>query len=208
MMKVMIGSNATILVIHLIITAREKLLVMCIASDLGLLAKQGANGKTLVIVNDLKSTKPLSGIQVELYDFQQQLITQATTGSDGKAELQSTSKPFAIIAKSGTQRGYMKLIDGESLSLSNFDVGGEQVSRGLKGMIYGERGVWRPGDSLYLSFILEDKMKLLPGNHPVIFELQNPQGQITSRLVRSSSENGFYNYLQQLRHQMRLQAIG
>jgi uncharacterized protein YfaS (alpha-2-macroglobulin family) len=27
-----------------------------------------------------------------------------------------------------------------------------------------------------------------------VFELQNPQGQVTSRLVRSSSENGFYKF--------------
>ena len=45
-----------------------------------------------------------------------------------------------------------------------------------------------------MSFILEDKLKLLPPNHPVVFELQNPQGQVTSRLVRSSSENGFYKF--------------
>ena len=60
--------------------------------------------------------------------------------------------------------------------------------------MYGERGVWRPGDSLYLSFILEDKLKLLPPSHPVVFELQNPQGQVTSRLVRSNPENGFYKF--------------
>jgi uncharacterized protein YfaS (alpha-2-macroglobulin family) len=40
-----------------------------------------------------------------------------------------------------------------------FDVGGSEVQRGLKGMIYGERGVWRPGDSLHIAFILEDKGK-------------------------------------------------
>jgi len=38
-----------------------------------------------------------------------------------------------------------------------FDVGGETVQEGLKGFIYGDRGVWRPGDSLYLMFVLEDK---------------------------------------------------
>lgn len=165
-----------------------------IASDLGLIAKRGGDGNTVVVVNDLKTTKPVSGVQLELYDFQQQLITSASTDSDGKAILTSKQNPFVLVAKSGNQRGYLKLQDGESLSLSNFDVGGEQISKGLKGFLYGERGVWRPGDSLYLSFVLEDKLKLLPDNHPVVFELQNPQGQVSSRLVRSNSENGFYNF--------------
>lgn len=165
-----------------------------IASDLGLLAKRGGDGNTMVVVNDLKTTQPLSGVQLELYDFQAQLIGTASTGTDGKAIISTNKTPFALIAKSGSQRGYLKLQDGESLSLSNFNVSGEYVQKGLKGFLYGERGVWRPGDSLYLSFILEDKNKTLPTSHPVVFELQNPQGQIASRLVRSNSENGFYKF--------------
>ena len=165
-----------------------------IATDFGLLAKQGGDGNTLVVVTDLKTTQPLTGIQVELYDYQQQLLGSASTNGDGQATITSKKKPFLVVAKNGAQRGYLKLQDGSSLSLSNFDVGGESIQKGLKGILYGERGVWRPGDSLYLSFVLEDKLKLLPPAHPVVFELQNPQGQVTSRLVRSSSVNGFYSF--------------
>lgn len=166
-----------------------------LASDLGLLAKRGGDGNTIVFVNDLKSTKPLSGVTVELYNFQQQVIGTASTDGDGKAIIQSNKEmPFALIARHGAQRGYLRMFDGESLSISSFDVGGEQISRGLKGFLYGERGVWGPGDSLFMTFMLEDKMKLLPPKHPVVFELQNPQGQVTSRLVRSGGENGFYKF--------------
>ncbi|HEY8937933.1 MAG TPA: MG2 domain-containing protein, partial [Cyclobacteriaceae bacterium] len=165
-----------------------------LASDLGLIAKQGDDSNTIVFVTDLKTTQPQSGVQLELYDYQQQLVGSATTGSDGKAVITTKEVGYALIAKNGTQRGYLKLSDGDALSLSNFDVSGEVIQKGLKGFLYGERGVWRPGDSLYLSFILEDKNKLLPATHPVVFELQNPQGQIVNRLVRSASTNGFYNF--------------
>jgi alpha-2-macroglobulin len=166
-----------------------------IASDLGLIAKRGGDGSTLIFVNDLKTTLPVSGVNLELYNFQQQVIGTASTGSDGKATIASTEVPFALVAKNGPQRGYLKIPDGESLSLSSFDVGGERVNKGLKGFLYGERGVWRPGDTLFLTFILEDKLKLIPPAHPVVFELQNPQGQITNRLVRSAGENGFYSFI-------------
>jgi uncharacterized protein YfaS (alpha-2-macroglobulin family) len=159
-----------------------------------LLAKRGSDGNTTVFVNDLKSTQPISGVILELYDYQQQLIGTASSGTDGKAVIQTKQAPFLLLAKTGAQRGYLKLTEGESLSISSFDVSGEQVAKGLKGFLYGERGVWRPGDSLYMMFMLEDKLKLLPANHPVVFELQNPQGQITDRLVRSGSENGFYRF--------------
>ena len=165
-----------------------------LASDLGIVAKRGNDGNTAIIISDLKSTQPLTGVTIELYDFQQQLINSVSTGSDGMAISKTKDTPFAIIAKNGAQRGYLRLIDGESLSLSGFDVSGESVDKGLKGFIYGDRGVWRPGDSLFLSFILEDKIKTLPATHPVVFELQNPQGVVTNRQVKSTSENGFYRF--------------
>jgi uncharacterized protein YfaS (alpha-2-macroglobulin family) len=43
------------------------------------------------------------------------------------------------------------------LTVSHFDVGGEKVEGGIKGLIYGERGVWRPGDDIHLTFVLQDK---------------------------------------------------
>jgi len=175
-------------------TSERNILRNMLASDLGLVAKRGSDGKTHVIVNDLKTTQPLSGVLVELYDFQHQLIGTAATSAEGLAVFDVSQTPFALIARSGSQRGYLKLTDGESLSLSNFNVGGERVDKGLKGFLYGERGVWRPGDSLYLTFLLEDKLKILPQAHPVVFELQNPMGQVTNRLVRSASEKGFYNF--------------
>lgn len=165
-----------------------------LASDFGLTAKRGGDDKTLVFITDLKTTQPLAGVQVDLYNFQQQVIGTGVTAADGKAVIQTQEPPFALIAKNGSQRGYLKLTDGDALSLSSFDVSGEVVQKGLKGFLYGDRGVWRPGDSLYLTFILEDKTKQLPDNHPVVFELQNPQGQVVTRLVRASSENGFYSF--------------
>lgn len=164
------------------------------ASDLGLLAKRGGDGSLLVVVNNLITTKPISGVEINVYDYQQQIVGKATTSSDGMVKISVKKTPFILVAKYGPQRGYLKLPDGEALSLSNFDVSGEQINEGIKGFLYGERGVWRPGDSLHLSFILEDKLNLLPAAHPVIFELQNPQGQVTSRIVRSKSENGFYSF--------------
>ncbi|HEX5171173.1 MAG TPA: MG2 domain-containing protein [Cyclobacteriaceae bacterium] len=165
-----------------------------LASDLGLITKRGSDGNTVVIATDLKTAQPMGGVTLELYNYQQEMIGSATTTSDGKATITSSEPPFALIAKNGMQRGYLRLQDGESLSVTQFDVSGDIVQKGLKGILYGERGVWRPGDSLYLTFVLEDKSKTLPPSHPVVFELQNPQGQVVSRLVRSASQDGFYSF--------------
>lgn len=45
-------------------------------------------------------------------------------------------------------------------------------------MIFGERGVWRPGDSVFLNFILDDRSKRLPEGYPITMELFNARGQL------------------------------
>jgi alpha-2-macroglobulin len=165
-----------------------------LASDLGIIAKMGSDQNLSVFISDLRNTQPLSGISFDILNYQMQVIGTGQTDKSGMAKIRMSNKPFLLIAKHGTQRGYLKLDDGSSLSLSRFDVGGQVVQKGLKGFIYGERGVWRPGDSLFLIFMLENKDKTLPENHPVHFELINPLGQVVRQMMRTASVNGLYNF--------------
>ncbi|HET6227162.1 MAG TPA: MG2 domain-containing protein [Bacteroidia bacterium] len=165
-----------------------------LASDMGMIAKRGTDGSMCFVVTNLITAKPMANIAIDIYDFQQQLMRTVKTNEEGMCEVKLTKKPFLLVAKNGSQRGYLKLNDGASLSLSAFDVSGEQVQKGIKGFIYGERGVWRPGDSLFLNFILEDKQHTLPQNHPIQFELLNPQGQVYKKIIKTSSTGCFYNF--------------
>jgi hypothetical protein len=173
---------------------RKSIVRNVLASDLGIISKTGTNGNYNLYVTDLVTTKPLSGVKLDFYDYQQQLLGSTSTNGDGMAEIKLKRRPFVVIAKKDNQRGYLKMVEGSALSLSMFDVSGETVQKGLKGFIYGERGVWRPGDSLYLTFILEDKEKILPEGHPVSFDLINPNGQIVKRMVKTNGINGFYDF--------------
>ena len=80
-------------------------------------------------------------MELEVYDFQLQRIAAAKTGGDGLAEIKVSRKPFVLLARKGKGIGYLRLADGREKSLSRFDVGGQTVQKGLKGFIYGERGV-------------------------------------------------------------------
>ena len=165
-----------------------------LASDLGIIAKNAEGNSLNAYITDLKTTDPLSGVSVEIFDYQNQLIGTADTDDNGMVEIDITKKPFLLIAKMGEERGYLKLDDGNSLSLSMFNVSGQRLKKGVKGYIYGERGVWRPGDSLFLSFILEDKNQLLPADQPVVFELFGPDNKVRNKKVRTHSINGFYDF--------------
>ena len=165
-----------------------------IASNIGLVAKRGNDNSMTIAVTNILSAQPMSGVSLELLDFQKQVMLKTTSDADGLAKFDLKRRPYLLVAKQGKERGYLKLDDGSSLPLSRFNVGGDNIQGGLKGFIYGERGVWRPGDSIFLSFILQDKLKTLPADHPVEFEMFNPQGQLYKHITQTKSLDGFYSF--------------
>jgi uncharacterized protein YfaS (alpha-2-macroglobulin family) len=165
-----------------------------LASDLGLIYKLDDNKLAHAFVSNMITAKPLPGVTVEYYDYVKQRIATGITDINGMLDLQLKRKPFLMLAKYGKQRGYLKLLEGNSNSLSKFDIEGEVVQKGVKGFLYAERGVWRPGDSLYINFIIEDKEKRLPPNHPVKFELQDPNGQVIYQVTKAKQVNGMYDF--------------
>jgi len=164
-------------------------------SDLGITAKRGKDRSLFVCVTDLHSAEPVGGVDVEIFNFQLQPIAKMRTDGSGTATLDATREmPFVAVATRGDRRGYLRMADGGTLSLSRFDVAGVEPQKGLKGFLYGERGVWRPGDSLFLNFVLEDKTGDFPANHPVTLELTDPRGALQFRTVSANSVGGVYPF--------------
>ncbi len=166
-----------------------------LASDLGVIVKRGENKSYLIAVTNIVSTEPVSNAKVELFNFQQQKIGIESTDGDGIVKFELDKFAYFAIVTQGTQSTYVRLDDGNSLSVSNFDVAGEALQKGLKGYIYGERGVWRPGDNLYLSFIFNDQSNKLPEKHPIKFRLSDPNGKVTYQTVQKTNEFNHYSFI-------------
>jgi len=164
-----------------------------LASNVGLMATAGGPGRISVIATDLMTALPLAGADVEALNYQRQIIATGLTDDIGFSQLELSGKPFLLRVGKGKQKGYLKLDDAGAMQMGQFDIGGTAAQQGLKGFLYGERGVWRPGDSLYLTFILEDKLKRLPPGQPVAFELADPRGRVVRSMTRVSP-NGFYSF--------------
>ncbi len=165
-----------------------------LTSNLGVIAKHTGGDRIWVSVSDILSTDPVFNAELYVYSYQLKEIGYAKTGTDGMADIPLSGKPFVVVAKRGGATSYLKVTEGEEKSLSRFDVGGKMLDKGLKAYIYGERGVWKPGDTLHVSMILEDKEQKIPDDHPAILELYTPQGQFYTKIINSNGKNGFYVY--------------
>ena len=164
------------------------------ASNFGIIAKEDNQHQLRIYITDLLTLESEENVDVSIYNYQKQLIFKGTTDNEGTVTADIKKKPFLLVARKGNEYGYLRLDDGSALSTSAFDVNGYKLNKGVKGFIYTERGVWRPGDSLYISFILEDKNKTLSPNHPVVMELYTPNNQLFARKVKTTSVNNFYDF--------------
>ncbi len=165
-----------------------------LASNLGIITKKGTNNDYFFAITNIVNTNLEAGATVKLYNFQQQEIASGKTNSEGLVTINSSKNAAFAIASKDNNKGYIKLFDGNSLSLSKFNISGSKTQKGLKGYIYGERGVWRPGDKMHITFLLNDADNKLPQNHPIKLEVTNPSGKLIYKKVTSDNVNNFYKF--------------
>lgn len=173
---------------------RRFLTANVLASDLGVIVKRGENKSYYFAVSDIISTDPVGNAKVTLYNYQQKEIASKRTDAEGLTIIDADKNAYFATVSKNNQVTYVKLNDGNSLSMSKFDVSGKEINKGLKGYIYGERGVWRPGDSLHLAFVLNDTGNPLPKNHPVKMEVTDAQGKLVYKNIATQDVNQFYKF--------------
>lgn len=163
-------------------------------SDLGLIAKRGGDDTLVIVATDLKTAAPQAGVAVRVLDYQQQPLGTGTTGDDGIARVKVDRRPFLVTATKDTQQGFLRVDDGNAVAMSHFDISGAQIAKGLKGFLYGERGVWRPGDTLFLGFMLFDATQRLPPEHPVKLDVLNARGQLVKTITSTKGVNNLHTF--------------
>ncbi len=165
-----------------------------LVSNVGIISAEDNEGTLLATITDLRSAAPSKGARVGVYNYQNRLLTDGITDEKGQIELHLEESPFFIYTETADDYGYLRLNTQAIRTTSHFDTGGVQSVDGIEGYIYGERGVWRPGDRIYLNFILQDKYNTLPEDHPVLFQFLDPWGKEVSRNISTDNTGGFYSF--------------
>lgn len=168
-------------------------LLMC--TDIGIVAKSEPDARNYFFyISEITSAEPLSGVNVELYNIQGKKISTGQTNSSGIANIQMTDD-LAFMAKAinGSQTTYLELKDAKALSLSTFQVEGKNWQGETKVHFYGERNVWRPGDTIHMNCIVFSPKKPLLESIPVTLKLFDPTNKLVKTWVQKKSSNGIYD---------------
>ncbi|MBI3235821.1 MAG: alpha-2-macroglobulin family protein, partial [Bacteroidetes bacterium] len=150
-------------------------------SDVGTIAKRSKD-EIYVFANSIKTAEPLNGVKVKLMSTNNQVMNEATTNGDGVAVFKNLKSnidftPGMIYTYYQNDFNYMMFNDAE-VQQSRFDVEGYRLnSSGLQTFIYGDRDLYRPGETIHTRYILRNDNWETPKNYPVKIKVLMPNGQ-------------------------------
>lgn len=164
-------------------------------TDLGLVAKKGEDD-VMVWVNSFASLEPAAGVELTVLSDQNQVIAQGRSDDQGLwhatglAETFEEHKPFMVVAQKGEDCSFL-LFDQFKIDPSGQDIGGERLSdKGYTAFVYGERDIYRPGETLKGVALLRRTDLQTPQSMPLTFLQKDPQGNEISKRVVSTDEHG------------------
>ncbi|MCP9235963.1 Ig-like domain-containing alpha-2-macroglobulin family protein [Lewinella sp. JB7] len=170
---------------------RERFLMQnVLSSNLGLIAKRNPDRSTLIFTTNLISGSPQGGAGVTAYSYDRRELFSGTTDDEGRVRMTTEEEPAFVVGTLNQEVAYLSLSEAEALPLGRFDVGGGAAESGLRGAFFAERGVWRPGDSVYLHFVLEDRADRLPDDYPLEFILRDARGRVVERRTVTAAVSG------------------
>lgn len=162
-----------------------------LVTDLGLVAKRGAD-ELLVWVNSFADLAPKAGARMTLRSERNQVLASGVTDADGLWRVKNLrdrvgqGQPFLITAEKDGDFSFL-LPDRFGVDTTGLDVGGAGFSeRGLSAFVYGERDIYRPGETLEAAVLLRDQHLAAPSAMPLTLRSYDPEGRLLeSRILRT-----------------------
>lgn len=175
---------------------------LVVLTDLGIVIKRTLYGTREVYVQSLSGGTPIYGARVRVIARNGETLASSETDSSGHASLPSLEgftrekQPSLIVVNYAEDLSFMPLSNYErTLDLSRFDIGGDanEIDAGtLKAYMFSDRGLYRPGDTVNLGFIVRasDWTRPLSGV-PLEVEFSDPRGSVVKRERVALDATGF-----------------
>ncbi|MDR2583404.1 MAG: hypothetical protein LBC75_07995 [Fibromonadaceae bacterium] len=169
----------------------EKILI---ASSVALTAKKETDGVHVWAI-DVESSKPISGLSLELYDNVNDILATQKTNSNGYVFFKVPPQEGYVIKGQGNRGLALLKLNQNNWETSRFDVGGVQEENSNKARLFGytERGVHRPGDTIHFAGIVRETLEKPLTNVQMSVAVKNPLGAVVFESTAKTSANGMFS---------------
>lgn len=154
---------------------------LTIISDLGVSVKTSQRD-LLVWVNTISEAKPVSGATVTLYSASNQKLIAGKTDEEGVVhfrdfETSEQLEAYAVVVRKGSDANAL-VFSRNRVQDSSFEIGGRPYLReGYEALVYSERGIYRPGETVNVHAIVRGAKRQMPGRFPVTLRIISPDGR-------------------------------
>ncbi|MES2796031.1 MAG: alpha-2-macroglobulin [Bacteroidota bacterium] len=149
-------------------------------SDIGIISKQSDN-EVVIFANSLKTAEPMGGVEVKLISSNNQIIQTIKTDSKGIAHFKEVKKlgfkPAMVTTNTIDDFNYL-LFEDAKIETSRYDVEGARSStNGYEAFLYGDRNIYRPGETVYFNTIIRNESWKSVGEIPIKVRFLMPNGK-------------------------------
>jgi uncharacterized protein YfaS (alpha-2-macroglobulin family) len=167
-----------------------------IVSDLGLTAFTGKDG-IHVFLRSLASAKPLAAVEVRLLARDNEVLTSKRTDEAGHIHFDpgfargaGGVAPSLIVAEDGKgDYGFLDL-ETAAFDLTDRGVKGRAAQAALDALVYTERGVYRSGETVFITALLRDGHGLGVASVPLTLVVKRPDGVEYKRVQTGDEGDG------------------
>jgi len=160
-----------------------------ITSDLGLTAFSGNDG-IHVFVNSLATAEAKNDVAVQLVSRGNEVLATKRTDAAGHVQFDAAlasgeggAAPAVLTAREANGDYAFLSLKGPAFDLTDRGVGGRPAPSGLDAFVYPERGVYRSGETAYLTALLRDAHSTAAVDVPLTFVVERPDGVEFRRVV-------------------------
>jgi alpha-2-macroglobulin len=153
-----------------------------IVSDLGLTAFSGNDG-IHVFVNSLATTEAKNAVDVRLVSRGNEVLATRRTDASGHVQFEAGlasgeggSTPAMLAASDGQGDNAFLSLKAPAFDLTDRGVGGRPAPNGLDAFVYAERGVYRSGETAYLTALVRSPQGAAGVDVPLTFVIERPDG--------------------------------
>lgn len=170
-----------------------------VISDIGLTTLSGEDGLT-VAVRSLAGATPMEGVTLRLIARNNGILGEAVSDDVGFAHFDAGlirgaggDRPAVLMAY-GPGGDYVFLdLTGPAFDLTDRGVAGRAAPGPLDAVMYTERGVYRPGETVQVMTLLRGADTRAVADLPLTFRLMRPDGVEIDRFVATGGPAGGYH---------------
>lgn len=167
-------------------------------TDLAITAKRQRNGY-LVWVTSLQTAEPVANVTIQGLTYNNQTVATATTDAEGIAQLRFAGNHadgaiWVIMAARNGDLSYLQPDDNRWV-IDDIKREGRPYSEHYETLLYTDRGVYRPGETVHLTGVIRDRIGAVPPAFPLSLKIVRPDGRrvVERTLQRHEKDQGMFH---------------